>query len=280
MEGISSSEVSPYIIKQKMKENNSSTPIYRYMDLPELFSILINEKLFFCRSDCFPDNNECNLTKDDKARFKYEYEQSLTPAERNLDGIFKKFETDLESERNNIFISSWSIKRDDYALWKIYTDNSKFGVCIETSINDINNLIERNLRYFMKGKAVDYTDRQFHNLIKSISCGDDKRTVDEIIDLLVFHKSKHYEYEDEYRVVAFDKNISAHQGISFSINISSFIKAIHLSPFMPEWFINILMQLGGMSITGDQIIDRKKLEIFRPLLEIRFSKIEDKQKTY
>ena len=246
------------------------------MDLPELFSILVNGELFFCRSNCLPDNNECNLSNDDKIKLKNDFVQYF-PSDR-LEENFEKLVNDIESERNKVFISSWSFNKDDYALWKIYTDNSRFGVCVETTVQEINKVIKINSGYFMRGKAVEYSSRDFTDLMEFIKMKDAKSMLNEMINLLVFHKSEHYIYENEFRIVAFNENNSNQQGISFSFDISSFIKRVHISPLMPEWFLYVLMQLGGMSIGGDSQIDRMRLEMFKPLLVLKYSSINDKTK--
>jgi hypothetical protein len=38
---------------------NSSSPIYRYIDFPQLMALLFTQTLFFTKITSFPDRNEC-----------------------------------------------------------------------------------------------------------------------------------------------------------------------------------------------------------------------------
>jgi hypothetical protein len=259
-----------------MDKTDPSTSIYRYMDLPELFALLINQELFFCRSTCLSDNEECKLTEEDFQRLKFDFKQLSSTASSNLDSDYSKLKEYIESTRNELFLSSWSKSKDNYGLWKIYTDNSKFGICIETTYEEINKLINNNKHHVIMANDVKYEKRDFKKLIECINTNDNDNAIKELMNLVIFHKSEHYKYENEYRIVAFNNDVNKGEGIKFSIEPFTFIKSIYLSPFMPEWFKNVLMEIGGMSMSMNTLILFKSIELFKPLTNIAFSKINAK----
>jgi hypothetical protein len=241
-----------------MSSNTSETPLYKYLDFPELFYLLLNSKLFFCNTSELPDLNEMNFFSVKGLIDMIYLTNNIKDAHTQSDLLLplKSFQTELKS---NTYISCWSTKRDDYALWKIYTEGSKFGFCIETTLSDIIDSINSEyLTLFIHGEVKYGVSQKLYKQYREALISKNKS---ELIKILCFIKSKSYSYENEYRF-AILKEHTCKTGIYQPVDLVKLIHKIHYSPFMPEWFKNIFDNIKETYLKRDIAANMK---IFAPL---------------
>jgi hypothetical protein len=214
-----------------MRKDNPT--IWRYMNLYPFICQIVRKEFSFTRLSKLEDSTE-GFMKDisiyekicfggkNKIHFEKEREKSIISHKEEIE---------------NYFVSCWSKKEDeDYALWKVFT-NQNGGVAIITTADKFINSFSVPIN--VQKKEVTYksfSKRKFAQKINSI-------------DDCIFNKYDFYRYEEEYRFAITSKNSS----ISFSndsnylsipINFHAMIDKIYLSPFMnnvnKEYFTDTL----------------------------------------
>lgn len=205
-----------------LKTPNGNTIIWRYMSLDKFFDLIYRKTIFL--------NKIINLS--DK------YEGKL-PEKKYYDGI--KFNTQsglvdstkLKKRRQQEFtikyaygINCWSIsKNEDYALWKIYTDNMKSGVAIKSTVGRLKKSIKSKDDFF----------------IGQVRYGESFFNIDEPSDLqIICSKRKYYKYENELRLIVKDSNNPPEPSLYLDVDLDILIDEIYLSPFIKEGFKAIL----------------------------------------
>lgn len=126
----------------------------------------------------------------------------------------------------------------NFALWKIYLDKSKYGIAIKTNIKNILNCFNgfNPLIYQfqfdeleIKFKKVDYNGKITKINVYSIAS----------------NKKEWYFYEKEFRGIIFPpdemlKMDNIENGLSVIIDPSILIKEIYTPPFASEWFYELV----------------------------------------
>lgn len=233
----------------------SDFKLYRYIDLSQLLSLLLNRSLFFPSIKCLPDKNEFadhGLIATVISKLNNCDDDETEKIKRNINQI-----------RGKIFVSCWSLSSDDYALWRIYTNNSKFGFMIESSKDKVlDSLSSREYRIFHK--AIKYEPYALTNYFKTGSLTPES-SIDDLIDFFPFIKIPNYKYENEYRFLIYDDKHENENGLSINCDPSKLIYSLHFSPFMPLWFKNDMNNLKNKLMEGDPITIYKA---FEPLIQL------------
>ena len=206
--------------------------LWRYTDLSKLLSLLEHESLHFTRADQFEDPYEGRIS-DAMVRLLREHEgQESFPvgmANRVLDGI--------ELFRSQIFVNCWcALQHESAAMWKLYLDGPH-GVAIKSDHDALVKVLEPTpLR--IRTSLINYVDYQTtpistRNMFFPFLC-----------------KRLSFAHESELRVVIWsleDVNQSqiAREALQLEvrINIRELIQAIHVSPWAPEWYGELVERL-------------------------------------
>lgn len=220
--------------------------IVKYLDLSKFISLLQRHALFFCRIDKLEDKFE-GLTSKANYEFRIKYYENLRdekffnkwPNDNDLIDLVSKtyhFENDLRS----IFcVNCWNMYNgESIALWKIYSDVEK-GIMIKSSISSLieSFKVSQNEIYLSKVKYIDY-----HTDIMP----------DGNIIFPFVHKNLPYSYENEIRLLhkvndtgwKYDwSKEEVEEGIFVNIDLKILINEIVISPYSPNWFINLIKNL-------------------------------------
>ena len=244
--------------------------IWRYMDLAKFISLISNEALYFANPNQFNDPYEFylpkshNLAKNEKIiqPFIEKINNFKKEMIKNKPGIgkteeFKQFEEKIKNSeyqmkdtekklKERFGVSCWHI--NDYeneALWKIYTNQGQ-GIAIETT----NEKLEKSLKYHRritldKVRYEDFDTAQIEKGHEHYSG---------------FIKRKAFEYEKEYRALVLLDEIDYGKGCFVKVDLNILVERIHISPLMPEFFLDSVKYLcqGKLSFLQDRIIQYNK----------------------
>lgn len=225
-------------------EPHESMELARYMDITKFLSLLKDRQLFFCRLDKLEDRFEGTLPKISKKQLADWFRNvGVTVDPNDIGSIDEKVE--LEVERHYEFskkyksltcINCWNeYKGESYALWKVYSDLNQ-GIMIKSSFSKIIN-------------AVRLSEEEIYcSRIKYIDYEKDSIDIGNMMTPLV-HKHKAYSYEQEVRLI---HNVSNEgwkhdwvnekyeNGIKINVDVQELISEIVISPFAPDWFIELI----------------------------------------
>jgi hypothetical protein len=223
------------------------TPLFKYLDFTELFYLIFNSKLYFYKATELTDANEMNFVSvNDLIEIMSLYKDNKI--KEKLTKVLLPLEPYLLKLKSDTFVSCWSKKRDDYALWKIYTKGSKFGFCIETTFADlidsinpksIDLLLHDKVEY---GLSSEWLKRYYQALVSN--------NMQELAQILCFTKSESYSYEEEYRLAVIKEDNDT-KVIYQEVDLAKLIHYIHYSPFMPEWFKSIFNDIKDACFKRD-----------------------------
>lgn len=119
-----------------MTQQNASVdrPIYRFMDLFELYELVVNSKLKFTKLRLMEDKNE-GLGEI------FKLQSSVWGV--NLRNHQKDLKEEYDSQRENVYISCWTPLVDAMAMWLLYSkNNSNFR--IKTSDSKLRAVLDTN----------------------------------------------------------------------------------------------------------------------------------------
>lgn len=176
--------------------------IWKYMDLPKFLDLLENEHLYFCKVRILTDLYECSFPE----------LQKRTKAINDIKDL--------------VFVNCWSISnQEDFALWKVYSNNNEYGVAIRTTVGKLKSCLQHSEPYSIptiRFNKVVYSDNLKDKSLKSVVCT----------------KKPFYSYEKELRLwlSAIEKTDIISNGLTVNLDINKMIEGIYISPFMPEWF--------------------------------------------
>lgn len=221
--------------------------IVKYMDLTKFVSLLQKKSLFFCRLDKLEDHFEGTTAKSNwKKRYEWHAMRHLRSEKfKKLtnEEILKNVEEDFEAERKMKAlrcICCWNISDfESAALWKIYSNFSQ-GIMITSQISS---LIES---FKETQENVDLSEVKYLN-----------HSIDDMPDgnmmYPVIHKNKAYSYEKELRLihtVDFGNGLlydwskeEIEQGKYLILNLDKLIDEVILSPYSPNWYIELIENL-------------------------------------
>ena len=189
-------------------------PIYRYFSYCKIKDFFEKEALWFCNATQFydklerriPDSYFQNWDKEVAERYKSLYE--------------------MKKEDVKAYVSCWSLSRDNYALWKIYTSKND-GCAVATTVGQLRKTFEN---YPIVTLKVEYTngDKNEENFsIPQIFFKHDEQphTIKAAEKIKIFP----YQYEQEVRFVFYSKDNQ--NGENISINLDDVVNSILISPF-------------------------------------------------
>ena len=227
-----------------LKENLTDiTPIYRYMDMPELIALLFKEELCFSTANILNDKNEIsNDSIFNVLKFLYE---SVYKDRSNNPQISDEAINFINKIKCNSYITSWSTSEDNVALWKIYSKNNPFGFCVESTVLDLFESLNLERDYKVYRNLVEYDIPHSIEKIDEFIAVLNKKDVDKILQFSAFLKIPSYSYEQEYRIVIYRRDYTQSR-ILVKADMNKLIKHIYISPFMPKWFTEIIIDIPNI----------------------------------
>lgn len=231
-----------YWMKDPFESPNPEDKLWRYMDLAKFISLLSTESLYFSPAESFDDPFEGAkgvLEKEGKWNDYYleffRYAIKTAPGISEEDSSGEKLEMTAQkllnelaqgglNERKNICISCWHCNDfESEAMWKLYSVNVANAIAIETTYQRLYQALGED-PYIDIGK-VKYID--YRTQFSSIGCG------------AFWYKRKSFEHEREVRALIRNHENNG-KGVSCPANLDILIKNVYVSPYAPEWFVEVV----------------------------------------
>ena len=212
---------------------NHETIIWRYIDFTKFVDLLLNEQLFFNRSDNFEDPYEGIFRLKD-------YENT------------KQFWSDEELTKKFYFLNCWHINNHQSdAMWKIFLD-TKNGIAIKSSVKSLIESLKVSEDDVYIGEVYyrNYDEVTFDELMfeKQNKIGGRGGSLNQFS-----YKRISFEHEKELRLFHIDMPIphAIKSGIpreplthkNIKIDIKSMISEIVIAPFAEIWFKDLVEKI-------------------------------------
>lgn len=198
-------------------------PVWRYMNLEKLLSILNGQALFFPSVKLLikSDRYEGQPTLADLAAL------SLAPS------VAKELNQYNKSFVASLFFNCWHMNDSESdAMWKVYIDG-KEGVAIRSNISRLKQCFQKSKENVFLGEIAyvnedhvskDVLDHPVHRFMR---------------------KRLAFRHEQEVRLVYCDEN-NSHSGfcgVSIPVDVSVLIEKIIISPRAGDWFLSLVKAL-------------------------------------
>ncbi len=233
-----------------MSTPRNNISLWRYVDIPSFLSILVDESLTFVRADLFEDKYEGKLPIktanliDATTIHQVVYGDSTNTR--------KSFSEILNSQTNSVYLNCWCNENHEMVhMWKIYS--KEYGIAIETDYENLKKSIQTNETIYPT--EIRYID--FNN--EAVDWRSNALTVYTL-------KRKEYKSENEFRLIlSFPKVIeeeirkntttanaaqirndiySKFPVIKCKVDPKMLIKKIHISPYAPNWYLDLIIDLA------------------------------------
>ncbi len=223
----------PYISNSNFETPNDNTVIWHFMNFPEFCSILVHQKLFFTRSDCFDDPWEGSWPSyyHDRSFWK----EHLGDSRKQIESIISFFDQSLE-QRKQFAVSCWHMNdTESEPFWKLYS-NQQFGVALKSTIGKLKAAVS-NSGWPVYIGAIDYIDFDAPKKTKFI----DSRG----LDIPILYKRDVFKHECEVRAfIKEQKNPSdpfkGDTGRTVTICPTTLLDAVVISPMAKDWFERVV----------------------------------------
>jgi hypothetical protein len=131
-------------------------------------------------------------------------------------------------------VSCWNhFKSESFPLWKIYLNNSKYGVAIVSTVEKVmESITDQEQKKYINPFAVTYVPPDYD--YDGINA-----------DIAISRKKNFYQYEDEIRFALNYGGYSHDQGEAVGIEPSRLIEQIITSPYMPVWVEDMIKDVMG-----------------------------------
>ena len=232
-----------------MTTPNMNIHLWRYMDIPSFVYMIINNALVFVRADLFGDKYEGKLP--DKTANSIDEQARRMSEHGYIKREFVNFSDILNNHNNEVFVNCWCNEKHEMVhMWKIYS--KEYGVAIETDYETLKESIKTNeIIYPTLIKYIDFKKDLIHWKYNALTVYTLKR--------------KEYKSENEFRLILpypksienilskngtneFDFDIRKElyaktQVIECEVDINKLIKKIHISPYAPNWYTDMIIGL-------------------------------------
>ena len=254
------------ISNSEFSDSSNSYPLWRYMNLPKLLSLLNSKSLFFSNVESFNDPFEGYIPA-----YILEKDISFPKLYRNILCI-------TEYIKRHTLVNCWHISEyQSEAMWNLYSD-SNGGVVIKTDISSLeNSLLENGVKITPSAYSI--------RRIKYIDYNKNKIDTDNLCDFILY-KRQSFEHEKEVRIVleTFPSEITRLSELrenisSFSVeeldewlpnleffrscevDLKSLIKEIIIHPNTDSWLVDTIISVTNqyqpdIKITKSLLNDR------------------------
>jgi len=217
--------------------------IWRYMDIPKLLSILVDNALFF------PSGK--TLSKNDKFEGQPTYAEvdqlnflATPPSEEELktvrDEMLANYRQAAPEEQkrhmaiieNISFFNCWHLNDEESdAMWKIYGKNDN-GVAIRSTIRRLTKSLNATEKCVYTGQVRYYTEP------------DDNLPNPENYVWRFMRKKMAFQHEKEVRAVVTDGTQFGKPGVAIPIYVSELIDTVVISPYAETWIERLVKSVA------------------------------------
>lgn len=226
---------------------NSSVPLWRYMDFTKFISLLESKALFFSRTDMLGDPWEGSLTRAEAERRKELEAKSIV---RTLHSTTHE---KILSEVTNSIVSCWHMNEyESMAMWRLYLTGSE-GVAIRSTYQRLINSFPR-FDGQNKGANADSTQKELLIHVGVVHYVDYESAKSPCARRILL-KRKSFEHEREIRAVAADttwgdsptfddqgRPLTRFEGGGDYVptDLQTLIETVYVSPEAQPWFVDLV----------------------------------------
>jgi hypothetical protein len=224
-----------------MHPSNEAELVRRYISVPKLLHLLVDNCLWFTRIDCLDDRLEGSIPPKVEAGYREAILSGVQgPSEFPIDRAMR---LSTSISRKTRYVSCWCLGGEESeALWRIYAH--PFGVALETSYSQ--------LRSLTSSSQISIGLIKYRNM-------DERDAGTESMADFVMTKRRCFAHEREVRLVLSPQSLSqiasaaskpkfpGHvdlatlpTGLPVSIDAETLFQRIIVSPHAPEWFVGVI----------------------------------------
>lgn len=220
------------------------------MDIPSFLSLLNDEALTFVRADLFEDKYEGKLPIKTAEQIDADTRKQITAGK--LDKQYWNYSEILNNHTKDVYLNCWCNENHEMVhMWKIYSKES--GIAIETDYESLKKALRTKETVYPT--EIKYTDFKNDHVDWNANA------------LTVFTlKRKEYKSEREFRLILpYPKLIQDQlKGITDNdervrkskllylntpvikceVDPIKLIKNIHVSPYAPKWYLNLIKDIS------------------------------------
>lgn len=207
---------------------DSECPIWRYLDLPKLMSLLEDKALYFSSVANLGDPFEGSLPAiDQQNEMDVVFEDSADSGVPT--GLWVEEWNKLGPDPRLVtFVNCWhNNPNESAAMWRIYTSQDR-GVAIVSSVERLQRVLPAEVTV----AAVRYLDWSQDSAQPRFATPDLLETA------LV--KRREYSYEQELRAVCLDKSLAGQRGKKIVVDLNSLICKAIVAPGTEAWLLSLL----------------------------------------
>ena len=222
---------------EKLKHPHGNKKIWRYMDLPKFLDLVTSEELFFANSSTLSDKYEGELPLGNLKTLKRAYMRDKDYSEYQAQEAANMAIEVARDVKSNTLINCWSMNTiESFALWKIYLGSAGSGVGIRTNVKALRKSLSQT------DIDIEMGEVSYRNYLENINKS-----------YIMTRKSPFYKYEQELRLLIDEVEVGKDEkgekmiienkhpvGLKVPINVNELIQEIYISPFMGDWFEEML----------------------------------------
>lgn len=200
---------------------DSSTIVWKYLDLSKFVDLLLNRQLFMSRSDKFEDQYEGTFSEPT-----FEEIKKLCIDNPEFLDFYK-------SRRKQVVISSWHLNEyESFAMWQIFTQKNE-GLAIQSTLGRLQTALIPEKKYEQHIGEVNYIDYKKEYI-----------PFDHAFFPFLF-KRKSFQYEKEIRIISdvSKHNLTIDNGLKIDVDIDQLIEKIYIHPKSENWYKNLVIEL-------------------------------------
>lgn len=220
------------------------------MDIPSFLSLLVDEALTFSSASLMEDKFEGTLPKLTEQLLDF-YAQQLNIV-NTISTEQLKFSEIIYSLKDAVYLNCWCKAQTEMVhMWKIYSKEK--GVAIETTYNKLKEaIIDEEKIYLTEISYLDYDNQQYNwgnNVLSPFTIKRLEYQSEQELRLILAYPNQVQKEIGEKNVqkapIDFRKNPFTEFYKKFPIikvktDISKLIDAIHISPFAPNWYSDLI----------------------------------------
>ena len=232
---------------------NENEKIWRFMDFAKFVDVLINQSLYFCRTDLMNDPFEGRYTPHMIDVFSKEARD-----EQEKQRIREFLIQDPHECRHTSFLNCWYMGDVEPAsMWKLYTSSNQ-GIVIQSTFKRLINSFANNSKFSIFIGKVRYIDYK-----------EDTIPLRNVFSPLLY-KRHHFEHEQELRAVVVDiepmiKGTPFSMGHLVETNLEELVEGVRIAPTSSDWFKKIVKTLT-QKFDLDVIITNSELDEKPPVI--------------
>lgn len=235
-------------------ELDEEITIWRYMDFPKFASLISTQSLYFCQIPLLGDPFEGSYLKtvvDGIERVK----PIIAKKHPHLARTDEETRSHILTQRAHTYASCWHMNEyESAAMWDLYAPGG-YGIAVKSTFGRLKSAIR------------DVKRKVWIGVIKYLDYNSDKVNQHTLWTPMLL-KRKSFEHERELRALIMDYNMmgkwtyvqNSIPGKSVSIDLSTLIEKVYISPNAPKWFNETVKSTAEAFGWNDVLVIQSNME--------------------